>query len=307
MKKPIVFAALIVVLFLATGAFADSKGQPNCHARVSGYVDVNDTSLYYEMKGCGEPVVLVHGITLDARMWDRQFRFLSQHYKVIRYDTRGHGRSAGIIPFSPYWLHEDLRGLLDALGIESAHLVGLSMGGQTVVDFAVTYAERVRSLVHADGSISGFGGWSPEFWTIWLAYFDAWESLPIEGALELWFKDPMFKYILATPGAGRHFEKIVSEHAKQGLGACFSANWYFSMTVDDAIDRLDSITVPTLVIVGEYDLPEFHTCAELLYDGVSTPDHEKSMYVIPGSGHMSNMERPDYINNLLLEFLQDGD
>jgi 2-succinyl-6-hydroxy-2,4-cyclohexadiene-1-carboxylate synthase len=193
------------------------------------------------------------------------------------------------------------------LGIESVHLIGLSMGGQTVVDFAVAYPERVRSLVHADGPISGFSDWTLEFWMTWLAYFDAWENLAIEDCMELWCTDPMFEYILATPGAGRHFEKIVMDHSKQGEGAYFSTNWYFSVALYDAIDRLDSITAPTLMIVGEYDLPEFHTCAQLLYDGISTPESKKSMYVIPGSGHMSNMERPEYINHLLLEFLKNVD
>ncbi len=105
--------------------------------------------LHYEKTGQGDPVILIQGANLPMQMWDEQVRYLSAELQVVRYDVRGFGGS-GPRDSVPYQSHGDLRALLDYLGIERAHLVGLSLGGRIAVDFALTYPERVQSLVLAD-------------------------------------------------------------------------------------------------------------------------------------------------------------
>ena len=90
--------------------------------------EVNGTRLYYEMSGSGDPIVLIHGFTFDVRMWDDQVQAFSQQYQVIRYDVRGFGRSA-LPTEQAYARVDDLKALLDHLGIAGAYLLGLSMGG----------------------------------------------------------------------------------------------------------------------------------------------------------------------------------
>ena len=92
--------------------------------------------LYYEIEGEGEPVVFLHGLTFDLTMWDAQMDALTEHYQVIRYDAVGHGRSSGLegdLPIGAVRQWDYLRDVLDALEIDRAHVVGLSMGGSNVI------------------------------------------------------------------------------------------------------------------------------------------------------------------------------
>jgi 3-oxoadipate enol-lactonase len=111
------------------------EGEPE-----SGFAEVNGASLYYESLGQGEPVVLLHAGIADGRMWDEQFGTFAEGYRVVRYDRRGFGRSAMVD--GTYSHHDDLRGVLDHLGIEHASFVGCSMGGGAAIDFALGHPER---------------------------------------------------------------------------------------------------------------------------------------------------------------------
>jgi pimeloyl-ACP methyl ester carboxylesterase len=95
----------------------------------ASYAEINEAKIYYEIAGSGIPLILVHGFSLDRRMWDDQFAFLATEYRVIRYDVRGFGNSTDV-PVQPYSYPDDLMRLMDHIGIEAAHLVGLSMGGR---------------------------------------------------------------------------------------------------------------------------------------------------------------------------------
>ena len=109
----------------------------------TGFTDANGAKIYYEVAGGGPPLVFVHGYALDRRMWDDQFEIFAPRYRVVRYDLRGFGRS-GVPTAAPFSNHDDLRRLFDVLGIERAHICGLSMGGGVTIDFALEYPDRVR-------------------------------------------------------------------------------------------------------------------------------------------------------------------
>ncbi|MCD8166797.1 MAG: alpha/beta hydrolase [Bacteroides sp.] len=118
-----------------------------------GYIPVDEGTLYYQEAGTGEPLILIHGHSLDHRMWEPQFYEFAKKYRTIRYDVRGYGRSSSQHEEYQFTHAADLVQLMDALQIEKAHLVGLSMGGFIGADMVACYPERVRSAVLASGNI----------------------------------------------------------------------------------------------------------------------------------------------------------
>ena len=140
------------------------------HETHRGFAEVEGGRLYYEVAGDGDPVALIHGFGLDARMWDAQAEALADRYRVIRYDARGFGRSS--VPAAEPFSHAgDLRALLRRLDVAPAHVVGLSMGGRIALNLALLDPAAVRSLTLVDAALDGFD-WS----AAWSASFDAMEE-----------------------------------------------------------------------------------------------------------------------------------
>jgi pimeloyl-ACP methyl ester carboxylesterase len=111
----------------------------------TGYAPVRGGKLYYEVAGAGHPLLLTHAGIADHRMWDEQFPVFAERYRVIRYDTRGYGRSSAAQ--APFAFHEDIHDLLVHLGVTRAHVLGLSMGGAASVAFTIVHPEMVTALV----------------------------------------------------------------------------------------------------------------------------------------------------------------
>ena len=127
----------------------------------SGYAEVNGTRLYYEIAGEGDPIVLIHGFTVDTRMWDDQFNEFSSNYRVLRYDLRGYGKSAKPSD-EEYTDADDLMSLMKHHGIEHAHIIGLSMGGSIAMDFTLAHPEAVDALITVDTTLNGYT-WTEEY------------------------------------------------------------------------------------------------------------------------------------------------
>ena len=145
--------------------------RPSSIKSVTGYADVNGTRLYYELAGEGHPLLLIHGFTLDTRMWDDQFDAFAQRYQVIRYDVRGFGRSA-VPTHEPYSHHDDVKALLDYLDIAHAHILGHSMGSGIATDFVLAYPEMADSLISVGTVVHGLD-WLPEFRAFFRSLFEA--------------------------------------------------------------------------------------------------------------------------------------
>ena len=258
-----------------------------------GFAPVNGTRLYYEVAGEGDPIAFVHGFALDARMWDAQFLALADRYRVLRYDARGFGRSDP--PESPDFRHaDDLHALLEHLETPAAHVVGLSMGGRIALQHALLYPEATRSLVLVDSALDGFE-WSAE----WAAAQDAIEECAqrdgLQAAKKMWLEDSLFAPAREDPALAARLARMIDEYS----------GWSWLNDTPRGIDppggrRLRDVRAPTLVIVGERDLPDFLRAADLLAEGI--PSARKA--VMPGVGHMSNMEDAAAFNTLLLRFLQ---
>ena len=120
----------------------------------AGYASIGDGELYYEMEGEGETLLLCHAGFVDSRMWDWQWDAFTQYYRVLRFDMRGFGKSDPAT--GPVSRRQDLYSLLKKLGIEHAHLLGCSMGGEIAIDFALEHPEMVLSLVVVSGTPGGF-------------------------------------------------------------------------------------------------------------------------------------------------------
>ncbi len=259
----------------------------------TSFAEVNGTHLYYEVAGSGQPLALLHGFSLDTRMWDDQFETFARHHQVVRYDLRGFGQSA--TPTSePYTHPDDLKALLQILKIDSAHIVGLSLGGGVAIDFALIYPEAARSLIAIDGTLGGYR-WAKD----WGGPRATAQSAGVEAAREVWLDDEQFIPANELPSVAARLRQMVTTYSGWHWLNRDPGRWL----QPPAIERLWQIRAPALAIVGERDLPDFHAIADTLQQRI--PWARK--VVVPGAGHMANMEAPEQVNEVILSFLGDNE
>jgi pimeloyl-ACP methyl ester carboxylesterase len=290
--RGIVGPLLAVATALATVGAAAGPADGGGH----GFATVWGTRLFYEVKGTGPAVVLIHGGQLDCRMWDDQFHAFSRDFRVIRYDVRGYGGS--LRPGTLYSDAEDLAGLLDYLKVEKAHIVGLSLGGRIAIDFALAHPMRVGSLTLAGPGLSGYeppGGAESDL-RMWNIIKAARDEGP-EQATALWLKDPFMAPAMEQARLAPRLWRIARENAH-----CWLENPVLQRPPKPAaVARLGEIKVPTLLVVGDRDLPQIKTTIETLERGI----RGSKKVTIEGAGHMVNMERPDLFNGAVLGFLRE--
>ena len=263
--------------------------------RDTGYVEVADGGrLYYETAGSGETVVLLHAFTLDTRMWDAQFDALASQYRVIAYDARGFGRSSLPNEGQPYSHVEDLDRLLAHHKVERPHLVGASLGGRFAIDYAVTHPDRPRSVTVIDGVLGGWE-WSKEWLASYAPVIAAAQRKDVAAAKAAWLAHPLFTNARGNEAVYRQLRRMVADYS----------GWHF-IHHDPARNleppagaRLSQLRAPTLAMVGEYDMADFHRMADQLVRDAAAQKH-----IIAGAGHLSSMALPAVVNEQLLAFLQ---
>jgi 2-hydroxy-6-oxonona-2,4-dienedioate hydrolase len=266
-------------------------------SRTTGTADVNGATLHYEVAGDGEPLVLAHAGISDSRMWDAQVDAFSRLYRTIRYDLRGFGKSPMVA--GPYSHHDDLRALLDALRVDHALLVGCSMGGATVIDFALEYPERVEALVLVGSAVGGFefDEGPPDEWDELVAADEAGDLERVsELEVRMWVDGPSRGPGVVDPAVRdlvREMNLIALENEAMQLGEELDPEI-------PAASRLSQIQAPTLVLVGDEDRARTLAAADLLEREL--PDARKTVMV--GTAHLPNMERPEEFNRLVLDFLE---
>ena len=291
MKRLRSFVVLAATVMLAARAASlDVAVRPEGR----GFAPVNGTRLFYEVSGSGEPIVLIHGGQLDSRMWDGEFTLLSKEFRVLRYDVRGYGgspRPEG----ATYSDSEDLRALLDYVGMPKAHLVGLSLGGRIALDFAPVYPERVLSLTLVGPGLAGFDQPDPEGDARWGALILAAHDGP-EKVTDLWLKDPFMAPAMENPRLAPRVRLLSLENAHEWI-----ANPVLQKSPrPKAAERLKEIAAPTLLVLGDRDVKTIKATIEKLEKDV--PGAKK--VVVPGAGHMVNMEKPEEFDHALLGFLR---
>ena len=262
----------------------------------TGYVSVGRYSLYYEETGKGEALILIHGGLLDRRMWDGQFELFSRWSRVIRYDNRNHGLSRGSPDSFSY--HEDLNRLMEALGIQRARLVGLSLGGAIAIDFALTHPEKVTALVLVSSGLSGYENRDSSYKANQKKQAEAAAKKDMNAYIE-YFQRSWTDGPHRTPEqVNRDVRQKVRDMIKATLSKPEPDNTAIPLE-PPAIGRLSTIRIPTLFVLGDLDNPGIQEISGLVLKGV--PGSRKVL--IKGAAHMVNMEKPEEFNEVVGEFL----
>lgn len=261
----------------------------------SGYLERGRDRIYFEDTGRGAPVVLIHGFSVDLRMWEPQAEALSDSYRVVRYDVRGFGRSVPVVATHAV-AAEDLLALLDSLEIPRAHLVGMSMGGSIAIDFALTHADRVARVVTIGSDLSGFRH-SDEWNAKWPPLFEAAQRGDLATTRRLWLADRLLTPVPDRAEVALIVRRLIDEYPCQQFA---NPNLIPGVIDPPAAARLGELSVPLLVLVGAFDDPDMRHIANLLAAKV----RGARMVVIEDSGHLVNLERPERVNRLIQDFIE---
>ena len=252
----------------------------------------NGIEINYEIEGEGPVVTFSHSLACSLAMWDEQVRALKGRYRVVRYDTRGHGQTTA--PAEAYTLEqlaEDLKGLLDGLGIAATHFVGLSMGGMIGQVFALKYPAMVQSLALCD-TTSRYAPGAAATWEERIRTVTAKGMEPmVAPTLERWFTAPFRE---RRPDLMERVGAMIRSTPAAGYVGCCHA-----LPKIDVTARLKEVKCPALVICGENDPGTPPAMAREIHENLPG----SRLVLIPQAAHLSNLEQPEAFNRALAQFL----
>ena len=259
-------------------------------------IKANGIQINYELSGKdGAPVLMLsHSLGSSLVMWNPQMTALATRYRVLRFDTRGHGGSDA--PKGAYTLDQlarDAIGLMNALSLDKVHWVGLSMGGMIGQCLALDYTDRLLSLALCDTSAFVPEESQPVWQERINTALDKGMKPMLDSTMERWFTAPYInenhpevdiisRQYLATPVSGF-------------IGCCEAIRHL------NYLERLSEITIPTLIIVGEEDQGTPVEASEVMHERIP----ESRLVVLKSAAHLSNIEQSEAFNNALLGFLHD--
>jgi pimeloyl-ACP methyl ester carboxylesterase len=285
----------------------------------SGKVEVNGINIYYEIHGEGKPLLLIEGLGYSSWMWFKQIPVFSREYKVIVFDNRGVGNTDK--PDREYtigMMADDAAGLLKALGEDSVHVLGISMGGFIAEELALKYPDMVKSLILVSTSFGGKYSMSRGS-NLWNTFVKLWGLMP--GVLEFSGKGsvPMINPFGLTP----------EQKIRYGLSLAFTPEYFKTHTEEvdrivgwrlantqppyawkrqlmagmnfDAYDRVSQIGVPTLVVAGSKDRIVPPESSERLTERIPN----SRLIIIEGTGHLLFIEQAEEFNEIALNFLHE--
>jgi pimeloyl-ACP methyl ester carboxylesterase len=257
--------------------------------------------LYYEEAGSGECVVFVHEFAGDHRSWEPQMRFLSRRYRCIAYNARGYPPSdvpATVSDYSQDRARLDILAVLDGLGIDKAHIVGLSMGGFATLHFGIHHVDRAHSLVVAGCGYGAEKDQRDKFKSEveqTAAFIDA--SSGSEFANKYAAGPTRVQFQNKDPRGWAEFHQQLSEHSLQGAALTMRGVQKERPSLFDLEDQLRKIHVPMLVMTGDEDEP---CLLPNIYLKRIIPS--AALMVLTNSGHTINIEEPDLFNRAVDEF-----
>lgn len=258
--------------------------------------------LAYEITGSGPPVLLMHEGIADRTMWDPQWERWRDRFTLIRHDHRGFGESSD--PSSEYSMHGDALAVLDAAGVDRAAVIGASMGGQAALDLALKAPERVSALAVVVGTPSG---WEPM--PDLKAQFDeveaTYERAGLEGAneveLRMWVDGPHREPDDVDPAVREHVARMNYAALERGEERERGGAEIEPSELDPpALDRLDEVRLPVLVVTGALDQPSVIAGATRIAAGIKGAEAIE----IADTAHLPNLERPDEFDAAVLPFLE---
>ena len=260
---------------------------------------VNGINIYYESHGDGYPLVWSHEFAGDYRSWEPQVRFFTRRYRVITYSARGYLPSDVPTDESSYSQDQavdDLRGLLEHLGIEQAHIGGLSMGGNVALNFGLKHPDMARSLVVAG---TGTGSTDPEgFRKNVNSIAQRMQEQGMAAMTDYTRGSARIQFLRKDPHGWQEFADQFYEHSAIGSALTYRGVQGKRPSLFELQDQLTKLEVPTLIMIGDEDDP----CIE---PSIFMKRHipYSGMVVIPQSGHAINLEEPEQFNRAVLDFL----
>jgi len=263
----------------------------------TGFVDApGGGRLGYEVKGAGTPIVFLHDGLVSSAGWDSTFDVFARSFRAIRYDRRGFGRSEP--PKGAYSDVDDLHAVLETLKVGRAVLVGCSNGSRLAVDYTLAHPDRVEALVLVGPVVSGLP-YSEHFLRRGLVNFrPMFQEKSREKLIEAWVQDP---YLTASrsPEPQARLRELLTKNPGP-----LTVNFPESRPADrPAVGRLAEIHVPTLILVGAADIPDVHAHAGVLEAGI----HDSRRIVVPGAGHLAQLDKPEELGREILLFLRPGE
>jgi pimeloyl-ACP methyl ester carboxylesterase len=259
--------------------------------------------LYYEDSGSGTPIVFVHEFAGDYRSWEPQVRYFARGYRCITYNARGYPPSdvpAEAECYSQDRARDDIRAVLDALKIDKAHIVGLSMGGFAALHFGFTYPQRARSLVVAGCGYGAAPNQRQQFAEEAEAAARRFEEASMVKAAEAYALGPTrVQFQNKDPRGWKEFVDQLTEHSREGAARTMRGVQKQRPSLFDLVDKMKTITAPTLVMTGDEDWP----CLEpglLMKRAIPTA----ALVVMPNAGHTINLEEPAAFNQRLTDFFR---
>jgi pimeloyl-ACP methyl ester carboxylesterase len=263
---------------------------------------INGVNLYYEEAGDGVPMIFVHEFAGEARSWAPQVRFFRRGYRTITFNARGYPPSD--VPedpaaYSQRQAVEDIRGVLDYLQIDKAHVIGLSMGGYAALHFGLLYPDRALSLVVAG---AGYGSKAEERETFrrdCAAVAELFEREPMETVAARYAMGPARVQFRDKDAEGwEQFCELLKQQSAKGHALTLRGVQIVRESIYELGDRMARLTVPTLIVTGDED----DSCLEpALYMKRTIPT--SGLLIIPRSGHTINLEEPDIFNRHVLDFV----
>lgn len=272
--------ALAVAVSLLAGCYSSDRLNTNV---------MSATGLAYDLVGSGEPlVVLIHGSNLDRRMWDGEVTWLKKEAQVLRYDLRGQGAST--YPEEPFSNHADLLDLLDEIGADEVTLIGLSSAAQVALDVALEAPHRVERMVLVSPSLRGYlPDEMPAFFSDLSAALQAQDFKRANEVL-------LTSSIMSVPLAFKEHVRTMVEENSRLWTIPFSR---VEQVSPPALERLEQIQIPTLVLLGEDDLEAIQAQGQLLEGRLINA----GLVEIPGGGHLLNMTSPKAFQKAVNTFL----
>jgi pimeloyl-ACP methyl ester carboxylesterase len=257
------------------------------------FAEIDKCALFYEERGVGKPLVLIHGFGSDHKSWDGIFEALSAAHRVIRYDLRGFGASVDRST-EPFSHAADLKALLDHLKIERTDLLGVSMGGAVAVNFALRASERVERLVLVSPGSTGWE-WTPAWRAFWSPVVRGARAGDMAEAKRLWWMHPFFEVTRTHPAAAQTLRDAIERYS--------GIHWVEGdrqerVTTPD-LERLHLVAAPTLLFAGAKDMEDLHIIANAI--AAMVPRVTRIDY--PEAGHLLHLEEPKRFLADVLAFL----
>lgn len=251
--------------------------------------------IYYQIQGSGYPLIFIHGRTLDHLMWQPQINHFSYKYRCISYDLNGFGQSE--IPSNNYNRSQTLSELINHLHLKKFSVIALSLGVDILIDYLLTYKANIQSMVLISGGVSGWN-YSQKFMNDWNQITTQANQGNLNKAKDLWLNCQAFNPLKTNhPHNYQLLRKIINNYS--GWDLLDNAPNH-QRIIENAINHLTQINVPSLILTGNLDYPDFINNAKLLSEKLPN----SQLIQFPQGGHMLNLEYPEKINQLISSFLR---